>query len=196
MPSLGDRQKKLLLQIAREAMIAAVQGERPSEIVAEDDLCQPGGAFVTLHRGSRLRGCIGQLPGEEPLAKVVAHCAGLASLEDPRFRPVAPEELAAIHIEISVLSIPQDIAPQDVVIGTHGLLISRASERGVLLPQVATRFGWSALRFLEETCLKAGMEPQAWKDPNVRIQAFSAEIFSEADSRPGETVKESYSIST
>lgn len=196
MPSLGDRQKKLLLQIARRAMIAAVQGERPSEIVAEDDLCQPGGAFVTLHRGSRLRGCIGQLPGEEPLAQVVAHCSGLAALEDPRFRSVAPEEIVAIHIEISVLSMPQDIAPHDVVIGTHGLLISRASERGVLLPQVATRFGWSALRFLEEACVKAGMEPQAWKDPNVRIQAFSAEIFSEADSRPGEAVNESYSIST
>ncbi|MGH9735761.1 MAG: AmmeMemoRadiSam system protein A [Candidatus Acidiferrales bacterium] len=196
MPSLGERQKKLLLQIARKAMIAAVQGERPPEIVCEDDLLQPGGAFVTLHRGPHLRGCIGQLPGDQPLANVVAHCAGMAALEDPRFRPVTREELANIHIEISVLSIPEDIAPQDIVIGTHGLLVSRASERGVLLPQVATRFGWSSMRFLEETCVKAGIERQAWKDPNTRIQVFTAEIFSEADFRTSEALKESYSIST
>jgi len=182
-------------------MIAAVQGSQPLVIPPadpsdDDSLRRPGGAFVTLHRESHLRGCIGQLPGEEPLIDVVAHCAGMAALEDPRFRPVTPEELASVYIEISVLSVPHDVAPQDIVPGTHGLLVSRASQRGVLLPQVATRFGWSALRFLEETCVKAGLEPHAWKDPETRVQAFTAEIFSERDSRAGEPLKESYSIST
>lgn len=197
MPSLGDRQKTFLLHIARRAMLAAVQRESPTEVLPEDgELRRPGGAFVTLHRGSHLRGCIGQLPGEQALIDVVAHCAGMAALEDPRFRPVTPEELGTIRIEISVLSVPEDIALQEIVAGTHGLLVSCGGQRGVLLPQVASRFGWSALRFLEETCVKAGLEPHAWKEPNTRVQAFTAEIFSEDDSRAGKPLKESYSIST
>lgn len=196
MPSLGDRQKKLLLQVARRAVIGAVQSEASLAIVPENSLREPGGAFVTLHRGSRLRGCIGQLPTDQPLVNVVVHCARMAALEDPRFCPILPEELGTIHIEISVLSVPEDIAADDIIPGTHGLLVGRAADRGVLLPQVASRFGWSALRFLEETCVKAGMEPHAWKDPNTRIQAFTAEIFSESDFRPDEILKESYSIST
>jgi uncharacterized protein len=202
MPLLTERQKKLLVKIARRAMSAAVERKSLVENVPEDhDLRQPGGAFVTLHLvgkhgGSRLRGCIGQLPGQDPLIEVVAHCARLAALEDPRFPPVAPEELPEIQIEISVLSLPQDITPQDIVPGKHGLLVSRGWERGVLLPQVATQFGWSGLRFLEETCVKAGLPPNAWNDPATRVQAFTAEVFSEAEFGARETPKESYSIST
>jgi AmmeMemoRadiSam system protein A len=197
MPSLTDRQKKLLLEIARRAMSAAVEGKAPQENLAEEeDVRQPGGAFVTLHRSSRLRGCIGQLPGNEPLVEVVAHCARLAALEDPRFRPVRPAELAGIQIEISVLSVPENIAPENIVPGKHGLLVSRGWERGVLLPQVATQFGWSGLRFMEETCVKAGLEPHAWKDSGTRVQAFTAEVFSEAEFGAREAPKESYSIST
>lgn len=202
MPSLAKRQEKLLLEIARKAMTAAVERKPSVGNLPEDkELHEPGGAFVTLqivtaHGGLRLRGCIGQLPGRDPLIEVVAHCAGLAALEDPRFPPVAPEELADIQIEISVLSLPQDIGPQDIVPGKHGLLVSRGWERGVLLPQVATQFGWSGVRFLEETCVKAGFEQHAWKDPATRVQAFTAEVFSEAEFGAREAPKESYSIST
>ncbi len=196
MPSLDDRQKKLLLEIARAAIVAAVEGKPRPEIPAEDqDLRRPGGAFVTLHRGSRLRGCIGQVPGQDPLIEVVAHCAALAALEDPRFQPVAPDEVSTIEVEISVLSTPQDILPQDIVAGTHGLIVSQGYDRGLLLPQVATHFGWSSLRFLEETCVKAGLPPHAWRDPNSRIQAFTAEVFSEAEFDTA-APKERYSIST
>lgn len=197
MPLLGDRHKRLLLQTARKSIIAAVEGKPPlTELSDEQDLRRPGGAFVTIRRGSQLRGCIGQIPGEEPLIELVARCAGLAALQDPRFRPVTPGELAGLQIEISVLSIPEDIAPQDIVAGTHGLLVSRDRDRGILLPQVATHFRWSALRFLEETCVKASLEPHAWKQSGTRVQAFTAQVFSEADFPAGETLQETYSIST
>ena len=201
MPLLTERQKKLLLQIARNAMTAAVERKPAQALPADGELCRPGGAFVTLHSitthgTSRLRGCIGQLPNEEPLIEVVAHCAGMAALEDPRFAPVTSAELAGIQIEISVLSMPQDIRPEDIVPGKHGLLVSRGWQRGVLLPQVAPQFGWSGLRFLEETCAKAGLPARAWEDPETRVQAFTAEVFSEADFNARETSKESYSIST
>lgn len=202
MPLLTERHKRLLLEVARNAITAAVERKPPvQDLPADEELRRPGGAFVTLHcvpahGGSRLRGCIGQLPNEEPLIEVVAHCAASAALEDPRFTPVKPEELAGIQLEISVLAVPQDIRPKDIVPGEHGLLVSREWQRGVLLPQVAPHFGWGGLRFLEETCVKAGLPAHAWKDPATRVQAFTAEVFSEAEFSARETSKESYSIST
>jgi AmmeMemoRadiSam system protein A len=139
------------------------------------------GAFVTLHLRKRLRGCIGQLPDETPLWQVVAHCAQSAALEDPRFEPVRPDEAAEIEIEISVLSQPLDTLPEMIEAGEHGIIVSHGWQRGVLLPQVATQFQWDATRFLEETCEKAGLSREAWKDPSVRIQTFTAEVFSESD---------------
>lgn len=199
MSSLADGQKRLLLEIARKSIVAAVEGRPwlpPPELPGNEELRQPGGAFVTLHRRGRLRGCIGQLPGAEPLIEVVPHCARLAALEDPRFAPVAPEEVAELEIEISVLSQPEEIPPEEIVAGKHGLLVSRGWQRGVLLPQVATQFGWNALRFLEETCVKAGLDPHAWKEPATSVQAFTASVFSEADFASPNVSKESYSIST
>lgn len=202
MPLLTERQKKLLLEVARNAMTAAVERKpAPQDFPADEELRQPGGAFVTLHSTivhgrPRLRGCIGQLPNEEPLIQVVAHCAGMAALEDPRFTPATPEELALIQIEISVLSAPQDIRPEDIVPGKHGLLVSRGWQRGVLLPQVAPQFGWTGLRFLEETCVKAGLPQDAWKHHGTRVQAFTADVFSEPDSGARESLHESYSTST
>ncbi|HLV94814.1 MAG TPA: AmmeMemoRadiSam system protein A [Candidatus Acidoferrales bacterium] len=197
MSSLTDPQKSLLLAIARRSIVAAVDGrESPQSLPEDQELRKPGGAFVTLHRGSRLRGCIGQLPGKDELIHVVAHCAGLAALEDPRFPPLKRDDLAGLEIEISVLSELEDIAPQDIVPGTHGLMVSRDSARGVLLPQVATQMGWNAETFLEETCVKAGLDRSAWKDPETRVQSFTAEVFSESGFRANESSRESYSIST
>jgi len=142
---------------------------------------RPAGAFVTLHLRKRLRGCIGQLPGEQDLSWVVGHCAQSAALEDPRFEPVRPDEVADIEIEISVLSQPLDTLPEMIEAGKHGIIVSHGWQRGVLLPQVATQFHWDGIRFLEETCEKAGLAREAWKDPGVRIQTFTAEVFSESD---------------
>ena len=140
-----------------------------------------GGAFVTLHRRGRLRGCVGQVLSCESLVSTVAHCAKAAALEDPRFDPVRPDEIGEIEIELSVLSPLERIAPEEIQAGRHGLMVSRGCQRGVLLPQVATQFRWSGQRLLEETCVKAGFERDAWKNPEIQVQAFTAEIFSESE---------------
>jgi AmmeMemoRadiSam system protein A len=181
MSPLADREKQQLLELARRALIAGVEKREPIQDFPDDNILrQPGGAFVTLHRRGRLRGCVGQLPSKDPLLEVVAHCAKAAALEDPRFKPVPAEELAEIEIELSILSPLDDVTLEKIEPGKHGLVVSRGWRRGVLLPQVATEFDWQAERFLEETCVKAGLERVAWKDPHTRVQAFTAEVFSEA----------------
>ena len=152
------------------------------------------GAFVTIHRGVRLRGCIGQLPSDLSLTEIVAFSARAVASEDPRFPPVQPEELPAIEIELSVLSPLADIKASEIEPGKHGLFVSNGPFRGVLLPQVAVQFRWDGVRFLEAACEKAGLARSAWKERTTRAQAFTAEIFSEfelgmaeapAERRPG-----------
>jgi AmmeMemoRadiSam system protein A len=185
MSPLAEREKRLLLQIARSALVLGVADRLPlQDFPDEKFLQQPSGAFVTLRRRGRLRGCVGQLPGRDTLAAVVAHCARAAALDDTRFEQVTTAELNEIDIEVSVLSVLEDVALETIEAGKHGLVVSRGSVRGVLLPQVATQFKWGAQRFLEETCVKAGLDRDAWKDSATRIQAFTAEVFSEAEFPP------------
>jgi AmmeMemoRadiSam system protein A len=196
----------LLLEVARGAVARAAEFREALTNLPSDEILQrPGGAFVTLRRRSgRLRGCIGQLPSKDPLIEVVAHCAKAAALDDPRFSPLSPQELAEIEIELSVLSPLAPISPNQIEPGKHGLVVTRDSHRGVLLPQVAAEFHWAAERFLEETCVKAGLERDAWKDAATRIEAFTAEVFSESDFRseeqshagPQDRAKSRYSSST
>lgn len=185
MSSLADREKQFLLQIARRSLHLAVErGETLEEFSAEEKLpleaLEFGGVFVTLHRRKRLRGCIGQLLSDFPLVEIVAYCARAAALNDPRFEPVAEHELSEIEIEVSVLSAPKDVSPQEIEPGLHGLIVSQGACRGLLLPQVASQYGWGAERFLQETCAKAGLETNAWKLEETRVQAFTAEVFSES----------------
>jgi AmmeMemoRadiSam system protein A len=183
-PPLSADERRALLALARRSMeLGVTTGEITRESAAIPSLSILAGAFVTLHLRKRLRGCIGQLPGTEPLWYVVAYCAKAAALEDPRFEPVRSDELAEIEIEISVLSQPLDTLPEMIEAGKHGIIVSRGAQRGVLLPQVASQFHWDSARFLEETCVKAGFARDAWKDPGTRIQTFTAEVFSEADFR-------------
>lgn len=182
MSSLGSREKQLLLEVARRALIAAAErGESLDILPDEPNLRECTGAFVTLHLRGRLRGCVGQIDSGEPLIRVVAHSAKAAGLEDPRFDPVRPDELEEIEIELSVLSALEEIAPERIEAGKHGLMVSRGWQRGVLLPQVATQFRWESYRFLEETCVKAGFARDAWKDPGIRIHGFTTEVFSESE---------------
>jgi hypothetical protein len=184
MSSLVDREQQTLLEFARRALTAAVERHDFLETPPLNEILQhPAGAFVTLRRRGRLRGCVGQLAAADPLIQVVAQCARAAALDDPRFEPVRPHELSELDIELSVLSPLFEITLDQIEIGRHGLLISRGWQRGVLLPQVAAEFGWSTERFLEETCTKAGLERNAWKHPDTQVEAFTAEIFSEADFR-------------
>ena len=180
--ALRNEGKKTLLDIARKAIALIITEGRQLEVAAlPGALAVPGGAFVTLHKQGRLCGCIGRLWALESLANVVAHCASAAATEDPRFSRLLGDELAELEIEISVLSAVQTAQPEDVEAGVHGLVISRNGRRGVLLPQVAREHKWSRERFLEETCRKAGLDANAWKDPETQVEIFTAETFSEAD---------------
>jgi AmmeMemoRadiSam system protein A len=144
-------------------------------------LARRAGAFVTLHRLGRLRGCIGHIEATEPLAETVIRCAVSAALHDPRFDPTSREEIPDLEIEISILTPPEIARPEEIEIGRHGLLISRGWQRGLLLPQVAVEHGLSRERFLEETCRKAALAPDAWKEPETEIRVFTCEVFSEKE---------------
>jgi AmmeMemoRadiSam system protein A len=182
---LTGEEKLALLHLARHAITEATLHERiPDLPVATGGLAQKCGVFVSLHIYGRLRGCIGQLDGLPNLADGVARCAIAAAQDDPRFSPVRAEEIQQLEIEISVLSRPEPIAPGDIIPGHHGLLLTQGPFRGLLLPQVATQFHWSRERFLEETCVKAGLPPNAWQDPETRILAFTANVFSESEFLP------------
>jgi AmmeMemoRadiSam system protein A len=118
---------------------------------------------------------------ELSLAETVVQAAMGAARRDPRFASIAPEELAHVEIEISVLSEPQPIEAASIEVGRHGLLVIRGRNRGLLLPQVAAERAWSAGRFLEETCRKAGLPPGSWLDPETELRAFTAEVFGEKE---------------
>ncbi len=180
MSPLQDEDRVALRNLARQAIhVAVLSGRLPVPPVVSGALAEPSGAFVTIHRLGLLRGCIGQIEPVESLAHTVMRCAVAAALDDPRFAPVQPEELAELRVEISILSLLKRIRPEEVVVGVHGLLVARGRMRGVLLPQVADERHWNAERFLEETCLKAGLERDAWKEPAVSIEAFTVEIVSD-----------------
>lgn len=183
MSSLDNREKLLLLSVARRALVAAVETGKLVEVSRLDSSIECGGAFVTLRHRARLRGCIGQIGSNQAALAVVAYSARAAALEDPRFDPVRPDELAEIDIELSILSSPENIAPDQIEVGRHGLIVRRGWQRGVLLPQVATEYRWQSMRFLEETCVKAGLQRDAWNDPLTLILAFTAEVFSESGIR-------------
>jgi AmmeMemoRadiSam system protein A len=179
MLQLTDAEKQRLLELARTAVEEVVRFGRMSEVTEPAEaLRTPCGAFVTLYKGRRLRGCIGHIEAYRPLYATVRECARAAALDDPRFDPVAPAELPSLRLEISVLSPLVDVAPQDIEVGRHGLLISRGGRRGLLLPQVAVEWNWDREQFLEETCLKAGLPADAWQH-GAKIQAFTAQVLKE-----------------
>ena len=176
--ALGGKEKKHLLELAHAALELGVREGRRFHPHPETNplLEQPRAVFVSLHKAGQLRGCMGQTAARRPLHQAVADTAYSAALEDPRFEPVRPEELPEVTVEISVLSSFQAIRPEDIRVGKHGLLVAGDRARGLLLPQVAAQYHWDAQRFLEETCRKAGLEPEAWKH-GAAIQAFTAEVF-------------------
>ena len=176
---LTESDQQALLRMAREALEGYLNsGEIPPIAEPGEALQQPGGAFVTLHKGKNLRGCIGVTEANKPLYLAVRECAVWAGLQDPRFPPVKKEEVKELNLEISVLSPLFDIAPENVEVGRHGLFISQAGLRGLLLPQVAEQWHWGREQFLAETCRKAGLPLDAWQH-GARVRAFTAQVFQE-----------------
>jgi AmmeMemoRadiSam system protein A len=189
MSRLSSNDWPALVGIARRAISSAILEKCiPDFPPYPAALSQTRGAFVSLYRGGILRGCVGQVENPGPLAEVVARAAINAALHDSRFPPISAEEIATLEIEISVLTSPEPFLPEAIVAGLHGLLVVRGSFRGLLLPQVATERKWSGRRLLEETCIKAGLERDAWRDPATEVFGFTAEVFSEKGPR---TISES-----
>ncbi|NTV29606.1 MAG: AmmeMemoRadiSam system protein B [Candidatus Omnitrophica bacterium] len=179
---LTAAQKERLLAIARSTLDEFVRtGRVPGVTEADPRLQQEEGAFVTLTRNGQLRGCIGNIIGQGPLYRTVHDMAIAAASEDPRFQPVKPEELKDISVEVSVLSKPRVASGADaIVMGRHGVIVSRGYQRGVFLPQVATETGWSKEMFLSELCSqKAGLPRDCWQDPTTKLEIFTAEVFGE-----------------
>ena len=134
---------------------------------------------MTLHVRGRLQGCIGVVEPDEPLGDAIVRCAASAALEDPRFVPMRAEQLGDLAIEISLLSPPAPISPEAIEIGRHGLLIVLHAHRGLLLPQVAIEHHLTRAQFLEETCRKAGLPCEAWRDPEARLFGFTCVVLLE-----------------
>jgi AmmeMemoRadiSam system protein A len=184
MPFLSEADRAALLELARRAVTEGVLLQKPLEPIPADGIFTARrGAFVTIHVRGRLRGCIGIVEPADPLGEVVAHCAAGAALHDLRFPPIRAEELEHVEIEISLLSPPEPIPSDQIVIGQHGLLIAREGKRGLLLPQVAIEHKLTREQFLDETCRKAGIPPKSWQDTGTEVYGFTCEVFSEA--RPG-----------
>lgn len=174
--SLDER--KLLVRLAHEAIVSALEGRDISLDPPSPHLAELRGVFTSLYLHGELRGCVGYVFASCPLYRAVGETARAAAFDDNRFPPVTLEEAPALEIELSILSPPQPIRAEDVEVGRHGLLISMAGHRGLLLPQVPVEHGWDRITFLEQTCRKAGLPRDAWQQ-GANIEAFTAEVFGE-----------------
>jgi hypothetical protein len=173
-----DQQR--LLRLARRAIEARVHHQPAPAPERGGALDDPHGAFVTIHCHGDLRGCLGRLDPDEPLADTVAQLAASVSDSDPRFSPVQPAELGGIEVEISVLTPERAVTSiADIEVGRHGLIVEQGGRRGLLLPQVATEYGWDAETFVSHTCLKAGLPADAWRR-GARVLVFEAQVFGDA----------------
>jgi len=167
---------------ARQVITAAVGRSSPSAVGPSPlEPRSHSGVFVTLHRVGRLRGCMGTLDDTLPVAEAVRHAAVCAALHDPRFPPVSTGELADLQLEVSILSPPHPMRSlDDLELGRHGIHVRRGPHHGLFLPQVAVEHHMDKETFLSRCCEeKAGLPPDAWRDPDTEVLLFSAAIFHE-----------------
>jgi AmmeMemoRadiSam system protein A len=180
-PEFSLEQRRILLRIAHEAILCCVERRPiPAAQLTSSALSEPRGVFTTLYLRGALRGCVGYAAPVAPLHRAVAETARAAAFEDSRFLPVTREEALELEVSLSVLSRLFPIHPEAVEVGRHGLVIAQGACRGLLLPQVPAEHGWDREIFLEETCRKAGLPLDAWRK-GATIEAFTAEVFSDAD---------------
>lgn len=176
---LSEQEKKTLHHIAKTVIENRARGKAVQEFTVDSStLKENRGAFVTINKKGQLRGCIGYIEGHGPLYKTIEEMAEAAAFRDPRFIPVTEKEIPDLDIEISVLTPLKKITDvNEIEVGKHGIYIKKGWYSGLLLPQVATEYGWDRQTFLEHTCLKAGLPTHAWKDKGTEIYIFSADIF-------------------
>jgi len=171
---------KELLKLARQS-IESYFSNKEVDLKPYEKFSEKRGVFVTLKIGDKLRGCIGCIKPIMPLFRAVFEMARAAAFSDPRFYPLQEGELKKLSIEISILTIPKQIEadPKNIQIGKDGLIIELGHFSGLLLPQVATEYNWDAKMFLKQTCIKAGLPKDSWKEKNCKIYKFQADIIQE-----------------
>ena len=176
---LHPHERQALLQLARRAIAARLEGRAVGVPPGGGGLAQRTGAFVTIRHNNRLRGCLGSVERDAPLVEVVVRCAGDAATLDPRFPPLPLDDLPKVVLEISVLGPVEPVADSaEIEVGRHGLVVEQGTHRGLLLPQVPTEWGWDRATFVSQTCVKAGLAPDAWRS-GARLFTFEADVFGE-----------------
>jgi len=173
-------ERKLLLKLAHDAIESALDREEISLQAPGPHLTEPRGVFTTLYLRGELRGCVGYVFPVMPVYRAVAETARAAAAEDSRFEPVHPDEAAQLEVSLSILSPLRPIRADELDVGRHGLVVSMAGHRGLLLPQVPVEHHWDRTTFLEQTCRKAGLPLDAWKS-GASLEAFTAEVFGDSD---------------
>ena len=172
----SQEERSLLLKLAHQAIASELDGSEVPMDPPSAHLAEPRGAFTTLYWRGNLRGCVGYIEAVASLYRTIIETARAAAFEDSRFWPVTREELADLQASLSILTKPQPILAEQVEVGLHGLIVSQAGRRGLLLPQVPVEHGWDRVTFLEQTCRKAGLALDAWQN-GALIEGFTAEIF-------------------
>jgi len=187
MERLTAEEGKLALGLARGVIEYTIVKKPKPMLTLTPVFGEKRGVFVTLTKNGLLRGCIGFPYPVMPLGDAIEHAAVAAALEDPRFPQVRKDEVAALEIEVTVLSVPEPLKcepeerPAHVEVGRHGLVVRGMGTSGLLLPQVATEYGWDSRTFLDHTCDKAGLSTRCWTNKNVEVLTFEGQIFSERD---------------
>jgi len=174
----SDVERRLLKDLVRNSIEKVLFGKEEEPLAVPETLRRKMGAFVCLKTKGELKGCIGHIRGLMPLDETVRQMAIEAAFHDPRFLPLDRAEWMDTDIEISVLTPMKRISDIDEIeVGVHGIYIEKGVDSGLLLPQVATEYGWDRQAFLEYTCMKAGLPRDAWKSKETRIFIFSADVF-------------------
>ncbi|MBW1678735.1 MAG: AmmeMemoRadiSam system protein B, partial [Deltaproteobacteria bacterium] len=176
---LKEYEKKLLHRIVKETIRSRLEEKPPPDLKVDSrTLKERRGAFVSIHQAGTLRGCIGHIKGDRPLHETIKEMSIAAAFEDPRFPPLTREEFGQVDIEISVLTPLKKITDIDEIeVDKHGIYMIKGVYSGILLPQVATEYGWDRTTFLEHTCTKAGLHKDAWKEKDTEVYIFSADVF-------------------
>lgn len=190
------KEGKKAVSFARDVIENHVKQKEPSSLNSNEVFEEKHGAFVTIHTypEKKLRGCIG-IPMPKMKLKEAIKEGAKSATNDPRFSPLSEEELGDIIIEVTVLTKPEKIEVEkpkkylsNIEIGRDGLIVEQRYNRGLLLPQVPVDQGWDKEDFLSQTCVKAGLMPDAWLKNETKIFRFSGQIF--AETKPYGEIKE------
>jgi AmmeMemoRadiSam system protein A len=176
-------ERKQLLALAHESILSALEHREISLALSCVAFDAPRGAFTTIYLHNQLRGCIGYPLPTAALHRAIVETARGAAFEDTRFPPVNLAEARELEVSLSILSPLKAVSPEEVRIGIHGLLLSQHGHRGLLLPQVPLEHGWDGVTFLEQTCRKAGLPPDAWRS-GATVEVFTTEIFGDQEMGP------------